>query len=107
MAARTPNLSKSKLLSAQQCAKRAWLEANHPQLKEIDARPSDSIALALRTGAPIFVAKSVWSKGSIEAIEGKEPVDGEWRDATLDEIESLQQKPVIVRMKEPPKKEEK
>ncbi len=35
------------------------------KLKEIDARPSDSIALALRTGAPIFVAKSVLSKSGI------------------------------------------
>ena len=34
-------------------------------LKEIDARPSDSIALALRTGAPIFVAKSVLSKSGV------------------------------------------
>jgi RNA polymerase sigma factor (sigma-70 family) len=35
------------------------------KLKEIDARPSDSIALALRTGAPIFVAKSVLSESGI------------------------------------------
>jgi hypothetical protein len=35
------------------------------ELKEIDARPSDSIALALRTGAPIFVAKSVLSESGI------------------------------------------
>ncbi len=31
-------------------------------LKEIDARPSDSIALALRAGVPIFVAKSLLSE---------------------------------------------
>jgi hypothetical protein len=39
-------------------------------LKEIDARPSDSIALALRTGAPIFVAKSVLSQSGISPTEG-------------------------------------
>ena len=33
------------------------------QLKlEIDARPSDSIALAAQAGAPIFVAESVWDE---------------------------------------------
>jgi RNA polymerase sigma factor (sigma-70 family) len=39
------------------------------KLKEIDARPSDSIALALRTGAPIFVAKSVLSESGIRPDE--------------------------------------
>jgi bifunctional DNase/RNase len=34
-------------------------------LKEIDARPSDSIALALRTDSPIFVAKSVLNEGGV------------------------------------------
>lgn len=32
----------------------------------IDARPSDSIALAVRTGAPIFVAESVLAEASID-----------------------------------------
>ncbi len=32
----------------------------------IDARPSDSIALAVRTGAPIFVAESVLDEASID-----------------------------------------
>jgi hypothetical protein len=34
------------------------------EIKEIDARPSDSIALALRAEAPIFVAKSVLSNSA-------------------------------------------
>ena len=42
-------------------------------LKEIDARPSDSIALALRTDAPIFVAKSVLSKSAVEGIPAQDP----------------------------------
>lgn len=32
----------------------------------IDARPSDSMALAVRTGAPIFVAEDVWEEASLE-----------------------------------------
>ena len=38
-------------------------------LKEIDARPSDAIALALRTGAPIFVAKSILSEGIAPSLD--------------------------------------
>jgi uncharacterized protein len=32
---------------------------------EIDARPSDAINLAVRTGAPIFVAEQLWQQASI------------------------------------------
>jgi hypothetical protein len=32
---------------------------------EIDARPSDAIALALRTGSPVFVAPSVLEKAQV------------------------------------------
>lgn len=48
-------------------------------LKEIDARPSDSIALALRTNSPIFVAKSVLSESGIrqETLETTKVVDVE------------------------------
>jgi bifunctional DNase/RNase len=35
---------------------------------ELDARPSDSLALALQQSAPIFVAKSVWE--SVEDVSG-------------------------------------
>lgn len=35
------------------------LRTDHDQVKEIDARPSDSIALALRAKAPIFAAEEV------------------------------------------------
>jgi bifunctional DNase/RNase len=34
----------------------------HQKVLEIDARPSDSIALAAQAGAPIFVAQSVWDE---------------------------------------------
>lgn len=33
--------------------------------KLIDARPSDSIALAMRTGAPIFVSNEVWTQAGV------------------------------------------
>ncbi len=36
--------------------------------KEIDARPSDAIALALRAGAPIYVTEEVLKKASTEKI---------------------------------------
>jgi bifunctional DNase/RNase len=41
----------------------------------IDSRPSDAIALALRTKSPIFVAKAVLEASSIlqQTEEGKEP----------------------------------
>ena len=35
------------------------LKANDGQSKEVDARPSDAIALALRAGAPIFVEENL------------------------------------------------
>ena len=35
-------------------------ELHAKKLIEIDARPSDSIAMATQSGAPIFVARSVW-----------------------------------------------
>jgi len=41
----------------------------------IDSRPSDAIALALRTKSPIYVAKAVLEASSVlqQAEEGKEP----------------------------------
>ena len=43
------------------------LRLDHTE-KEIDARPSDAIALALRTNAPIYVTEEVLDKASIEKI---------------------------------------
>ncbi len=37
-------------------------ELSHKKIIEVDARPSDSIALAVRDKAPIYVLKKVWSK---------------------------------------------
>ena len=50
-------------------------------LVQIDARPSDSIAIALRLGAPIFVAESLLMDADVETAEdddansGDEPAD--------------------------------
>jgi bifunctional DNase/RNase len=43
------------------------LRLDHTE-KEIDARPSDAIALALRVNAPIYVTEDVLDKASIEKI---------------------------------------
>jgi len=46
------------------------------QIFSIDSRPSDAIALALRTEAPIFVSDEVLKKSEqIEATRESEPVD--------------------------------
>ncbi len=45
---------------------------------DIDARPSDSMALAVRTGAPIFVAEAVWESASLipqESVDEEEEVE--------------------------------
>lgn len=46
-------------------------ELHARKLVEIDARPSDSIAMATQAGAPIFVARSVWDSvdDMTEALE--------------------------------------
>jgi hypothetical protein len=37
------------------------------KLREIDARPSDALALALRTGSPIFIAEEVLAEAGVDA----------------------------------------
>ena len=54
----------------------------------IDARPSDSIALAIRTGSPIYVAEEVFSEASVEAepeVNAEEEIE-QFR-AFLEEVE--------------------
>jgi len=48
---------------------RIVLDSNGHRL-EIDSRPSDAIALAVRAKAPIFVAESVMEKAAITPEEG-------------------------------------
>ena len=44
------NLSKSKLLSFRQCAKRLWLEIHHPKLREDSAKTEASFAVGNQVG---------------------------------------------------------
>jgi len=46
------------------------------QTLEVDSRPSDAIALALRCSAPVFVAEEVMDQGAVVLAEG-EPEDAE------------------------------
>ncbi len=54
-------------------------------IKEIDARPSDAIAIALRTAAPIFVSEEVIRKsGWLETPQqGKKPGKAKKKDTML------------------------
>ncbi len=55
----------------------------------IDARPSDSIALALRTDSPIFVAESVMEEAAVpysDASEGEIEGEGPDEDAVVEEM---------------------
>lgn len=63
------------------------LKGNGSQ-SEIDARPSDAIALALRMKAPIFVAEEVMKKASVNEKEPAEQVDIPTPE--LDDLEKLE-----------------
>ncbi|HEX2620478.1 MAG TPA: bifunctional nuclease domain-containing protein, partial [Phototrophicaceae bacterium] len=65
---------------------------------EIDSRPSDAIAVAVRTKSPIFVAETVMDRAGIEpdedveqevVEEGKEQVDERRLSAFADFVNSL------------------
>lgn len=59
----------------------ATIDLNHNgKVIRIDSRPSDAIALALRTDAPIFVAENVVAQAkNIEVSEEKEETD-KWKE---------------------------
>lgn len=51
-------------------------EIHQRKIVEIDARPSDSIALAVQAGAPLFLTQEVWDQvedasGLLEQMEGQ------------------------------------
>jgi len=72
------------------------VEANGREL-QIDARPSDAIALAVRAGVPIYVAEQVMEQASVvpeeditEQVEtATAPGEGEELDAFRDFVNSL------------------
>ncbi len=60
------------------------LEVNGRKV-EIDSRPSDAIALALRVEAPIFVAEKVLDSAGHVEDKGKKPSD-KWIDDLFDKL---------------------
>ena len=59
------------------------------RLSSIDARPSDAIAIALRTNAPIFVNEEVLSKSQKSADESRPVFDKENQDKWSEMLEKL------------------
>lgn len=59
-------------------------ELEERKIVEIDARPSDSIALAVQAGAPIYVANHVW-----ESVEDMSIVLKKMQDANNEADEGL------------------
>jgi bifunctional DNase/RNase len=62
---------------------------NNGRSVEIDSRPSDSIALAVRVQAPIFVAESVMEKAAIMPDEGIGCSDEEKLSVFRDFVDTL------------------
>ena len=65
-------------------------EAEH----EVDARPSDAVALALRAEAPIFVDDAVFKEGSAVVVEASEVEDADLAsEASTGGADAVQQTP--------------
>ncbi|SHK54944.1 bifunctional nuclease family protein [Rhodothermus profundi] len=64
--------------------------------RQLDARPSDAVALAVRVDAPIFVAPAVMEEAGIPTEEGtgfplsSESVEEEPQEASMSRLERLQ-----------------
>ena len=54
-----------------------YLKNDADEEKEIDARPSDAIAVAIRVNAPIFVSPSVLAEGAISSDLQKDAEEAE------------------------------
>lgn len=54
-----------------------YLENENGENVEIDARPSDAIAIAIRVDAPIFVSAKVLSAGSVSTDSAKDAQEAE------------------------------
>ena len=50
------------------------VEKDH-KIQDVDSRPSDAIALALRTGSPIFVSRELLDEVGLEPLETESDVD--------------------------------
>jgi len=60
------------------------VEKDH-KIQDVDSRPSDAIALALRTGSPIFVSRELLDEVGIEPLETESDVEN-----TLDRFSELE-----------------
>jgi bifunctional DNase/RNase len=72
---------------------------------EIDSRPSDAIALAIRADAPIFAADSVIEESAIEFEEGDE-VSDEDIEAKVSEFKAFLENVSADEFAEPPEEED-
>jgi len=64
------------------------------RILEIDSRPSDALALAVRAGAPIFAAEEVLARAGVESASvDDEPVDEERLSVFRDFVNSLDVEP--------------
>ncbi len=54
------------------------------EVAEVDARPSDSLALALRTGSPIYIAEEVFTASAIESPFAEEDAFQNFVDHQMD-----------------------
>lgn len=54
-----------------------FLENDNGEFVEIDSRPSDAIAVAIRIDAPIFVSAKVLSSGSVSTDSAKDEEEAE------------------------------
>jgi bifunctional DNase/RNase len=66
----------------------------------VDARPSDAINLAVRTGAPVLVSPTLLDEAGVEGNaaevdvpEGADVPSGEWRSLTTDLLATLYSPP--------------
>jgi len=61
-----------------------FLRDAHEEVLEFDARASDSLALSLRSGCPIFISEEVFDTAAIESPFADEDEFQEFVDETLD-----------------------
>jgi len=86
---------------------RILLEAGG-RIHEIDSRPSDALALAVRTGVRIFAAEEVLDRAGVEGDhgeEGAEPADDERLSVFRDFVNSLDVEPGADERREGPPRE--
>ena len=76
-----------------------YLKTPEGEVREIDARPSDAINVALRTGAPIFVADHVMNQSKVIVEETQPLKEGEISQPS--EVEEATQSPKGEEKKEP------